>query len=56
MHTGFLQENFKERVNLEDSYTEGRIILKQKIENRIGVWTGFMWRALVNTVMNFLVP
>jgi hypothetical protein len=33
----------KERHHYEDLDVDGRIILKWLLDNRVGVWTGFMW-------------
>jgi hypothetical protein len=59
VHTGFLWGYLMKRNHLEDPGVDGRIILKCvfKMWSK-EAWTGliWLWRALVNAVMNLLVP
>jgi hypothetical protein len=59
MRTELKSEDLNERDILGGLDIDGRIILKRIIKKYGGrVWTGSVrdqWRALVNTVMNFLV-
>ena len=63
MRTGFRWENLRAEDDMEDSGVDGRIILKWVFEK----WDGDLeridlpqdrdrWLALVNAVMNLLVP
>ena len=59
VYTGFWWGKLRERDYLEDPVVDGRIILRWIFRKRdVGVWTGDRdrWRALVNALMNFLVP
>ena len=63
MHTGFRWGNVSERVYLEDSGIDGRIILRWLFRKwDVGMdWIVLAqdsdtWRALVNAVMNLRVP
>ena len=59
-YTGVWRENLGKRDYLEDPSVNGRIILRRifrKLDG--GAWTrliGLRWRAVVNAVMNLLVP
>ena len=59
----FWQKNMKERDHLQDLDVDGSIILMYLFKNEME-WRGLdylslcwdNWRAVVNTVMNFLIP
>ena len=63
MHTGFWWGNLRERDHLEDLGIGGRIIIKRIFKKWDGNvdWISLAqdrgrWLALVNAVMNLLVP
>jgi hypothetical protein len=63
VHTGFWWENLRKGDHLEDLVTDGRIILKWILKKLDGGmdWINLAqdrdkWMALVNAVMNLLVP
>ena len=63
MYTGLWWGNLRERDHLEDADVDGRIILRWIFRKRDGGmnWNDLAqdrdrWRALVNEVMNLMVP
>jgi len=63
VYTGLWWGNLRERDHLEDADVDGRIILRWIFRKRDGGmnWNDLAqdrdrWRALVNEVMNLMVP
>jgi hypothetical protein len=63
VYTGLWWGNLRERDHLKDADVDGRIILRWIFRKRDGGmnWNDLAqdrdsWRALVNEVMNFMVP